>query len=389
MPRHISVTVGHITPVDGFQLGVTEPLYYNENGVQSDDGPFAPPMAASTDVGIAGIRPGVSRSNYSGSINWSTPQVIENVNFTGAASTSLRNITGTGHRIRNFLALGADTQQWPAGGGGILQTTDASCSDIEFEHGTVRPTYPNDRWDGFYGHDFIAYRCLVERTVDAFAFVNQHAAALNAYARGCWGGNLSWYDDDRGAHGDGTHNDWLQQHSGTGGEVDGCAMWGYKWNALNPTNAGGGTTPLVWDSGWDSNRNPQIGQCVITQTAAYFHSQGLLVKRSWLYGGMHTIKVAGLCAISGHSHRFIGNPTIVDCTFMNDDMVDFSTDKLHPFRIDGTDVQINGDTLSTWNSSTPTTVPSDWNVRFANRSSADRKQNVASGRRGQLVFGRI
>ena len=387
----ITVRVGRrFSPSDdAFVLGVTEPRYYNEDGVQSDDGPFAPPMAASTDVGIAGVKPGVTRSNYSGSINWSTPQTLENLNFTGDASVSLRNITGTGHRIRNCKALGYDTQQWPSGGGGVIQTTDASCSDIEFEHVTIRPTYPNDRWDGFYGHDFIAYRCLIERTVDAWSFVNQHAPDVNAYGRGCWAGNLSWYDDDRGVHGDGTHNDILQQHSGTGGELDGCAFWGYKWNALNPTNSGGGTTPLAFDSGWNSNRNPQIGQVILTQTEAYYHSQGLTVKRFWLYGGYHAIKVAGQCSISGHSHRFAGNPTIIDGVFMNDDQVDFTNnDKLYPFRADGTDVQINGDTLSTWGDA-PTTVPSDWNVRFADRSSADRKQNVASGRRGQLVFGRI
>lgn len=374
---------------DGFELGVTEPLYFREGGLASDAGPFAAPLAASTDVGIAGVRPGVSRSNYSGTISWTSPQLIQNLNLTGAAADSLRLMTGSDHIIRNCFIPGLDTASTPTGGGGVIQCNDASCSNLTFEYLTITPTYPNDRWDGVYGHDFTAYRCLIEHTVDAFGIVNQYNAAANVNIRGCWAGNLSWYNDDRGAHSNGTHNDFLQHHSSANVLVEGCTLWGYKWNALNPTNDAGGTTPLAFDSGWSSNRNPQAGQGILESNVAYFHNDNVEYRNLWLYGWEHPIKVTAYCGVSGHGGvRYSPNASVHDIVYMNDDHVNFGgAYEFYPLRTDGADVVFNS-TGGSW-SSTPTTVPSAWNIKWANRSSADRKQNVAVARRGVSVFVRV
>lgn len=370
---------------DGFELGVTEPTYYREGGLASDAGPFAAPLAASTDPGVAGVRPGVTRANYSGSINWATPQLVENKNLTGAAADSLHAMTGSGHTIRNCFVPGLDTPTVPSGGGGVIECKDASCSGITFEYLTICPTHPNDRWDGIYGHDFTAYRCLIEHTVDAFGIVNQYASGADVTIQGCWAGNFSWYDDDRGAHGDGTHNDWLQHHSSANVLVEGSTLWGYKWNTLNPSNSGGGTTPLVFDSGWASNRNPQAGQGILESNVAYYHNDNSEYRTLWLYGFMHPIKVTAYCGVSGHGGtRYSPNASIHDIVYMNDDHVDFGgAVPLKAIRTDGADVVFNS-TGGSWSTS-GTTAPSGWNVKWANRSSADRKQNVDVSRRGASV----
>ena len=387
VPRDIP---GQETP--SFVLGVTMPVYYLETGIPSDAGQFAPPMASLGDPGIAGVIPGVTRSNYSSSINWSTPQVIENKNLTGAAATSLRSITGPDHVIRNCYVPGLDTPYTGTAQGGIVDCRASSVARLRLEHLTIRPTYPNDRWDGIYGHDFTAYRCLIERTVDCFAVLNQYSPNVNVNIEGCWGGHNSWYSDDRGVHTDGTHNDFLQHHTGLYLNVTGCTAWGYKWNTLNTSNlsgTGNGDVLAYTDTSGTlpagAKGTPQIGNVIIDQTEAYYHVGQAYYDSCWIYGGGHVFYPRSKCGVSGHNHKYASNPHFTNITLMNDDQKDFGG-SLHFYTIrpDASN-SLNDMPPGSFPTTGATDTPTSWNCRYANVSNADRKLNVDPSRRGQVL----
>lgn len=376
-----------------FVLGETMPVYYMEGGTPTDAGPFAPPMATLGDPGIAGIKPGVSRSNYSGSINWSSPQNLKDLNVTGAAAVSLRAITGTDHVLSNILCKGLDTPTASPSTGGILDCRASSCARLRFEHITISPTYPNDRWDGIYGHDFTAYRVLIERTVDGFAVLNPYSPNVNVSIEGCWAGNLSWFSDDRGAHADGTHNDLIQHHTGLYLNVEGTTFWGYKWNSLNPTNGSGTGSGEVLN--WTTTSGslpagatsfPQTGNVIIDQTEAYYHVGQANYHNLWIYGGQHVFYARSKCGISSHGgHKYASNPQFKNITLMNDDQKDFGG-SLHTYTIrpDISNV-INDTVLTGYPTNAAVDSPSSWNTVYGNSSSANRMLNVASAKRGTAL----
>lgn len=380
-----------------FVTGVTVPVYYREGGAPSDAGPFTPPIAASTDAGIAGIIPGRARTNYSSTINWSTPQTIKDKNLTGAAVQSLMSagnggfggVTGADHLLSNCLITGPSSSIASTSvTGGYIDLRDTSVARFNAEFVTIRPDFPTDNIDGFYGHDYTAYRCLVERTCDGFAALNKFSANVNVTLEGCWAGHFAWYNYDRGVHTspgtEGTHNDWLQHHSGNYVSILGCTSWGYKWNALNPLNDAAGTTPLAYGSGNSSNRWPQTGQTLLTQTAAYFHVGNVTVDGLWIYGNDTPVKPTSLCAISGHNHQWDSNPSIHNVTFLNDDQRDYGGSlHFYPIRTD-TSERINSQ--GGWPTTGSLTTPAAWNCNYGSSSNADRKLNVSAARRGTPIF---
>ena len=380
---------GSVAPADPpFFLGVTEPVYYREGGLASDAGPYAARNASTTDAGIAGIIPGVSRTNLDLSvtpINWNTTQDLSNLNISGGRL----QIVGPNHRLSNILMTGSNIPAQGPGtaltpNGGWIDCQPASCSNIYIEHTTVRPTYPNDRMDGFYGHDYHAYRCLVEHTVDAYSAANKWAPNVNVRLEGCWGGNFSWFSDDRqadGGHSDGTHNDFCQHHSGNYLTINGCTIWGYKWNALNGTNGSGGTTPLAYNSGNSSNRWPQCGQ-IITQTAAYFHVGNDTINNNFLYGADTALLAGSVCAI--HTTKYGHNVVFLNNTWGNDDHRDYGgTVPTQVIRTDNfAGMTING---TAYGGGTFLAMPDADNNKYSSNSDADRKYNVTTIKRGTSV----
>ncbi|PID98818.1 hypothetical protein CSA80_03860 [Candidatus Saccharibacteria bacterium] len=271
-----------------------------------------------------GVYPTVARTAYTGPTTITTPgTVVEDKDITQYITVNAPDVT-----FRNcYFSAGGDLNH-----GGMVDCKTANCSNIRFYRCTFIPSTCSDRRDAVYGHDYTIERCHIEHTVDGLAVVNQHAAAVNVRVLGNWIGNLSWYADDRGAHADGTHNDCIQMHSGTGLEVVGNAFYGYKYNVLG--------TPAL--DGSADNRHPQVGQIILTQTAAYYHVGDIHVRNNFIWGGANCLKYASRCAISGHNHRYGYDVENVNNIWMDDNQRDYGyTWHFYPIRTDD-EMTING-----------------------------------------------
>jgi hypothetical protein len=273
------------TTADPFVLRATKPVFiYNGH--------------ASNNVGLSAE---VSRTNYSGTINFANGPV----NLTNLNITNLQTVVGTGHRFTNCLFNGSYSGD---SGGGQVIAQDASVKNLRFDFCEFRPSTLGDRYNGVYGHDFTISRSVIRRSVDGLGVYNPHASAVNVSLLGCWVGQLSWYLDDGGAtrpngHLDGTHNDGIQQGSGTNLQVIGNLFNGARYNAVNPTNValdshgammiepGNGLTPLALGLGNDSHQWPQQGNLFLAQHSAYHLVSDIVFEDNWLMNGDHGFKL--------------------------------------------------------------------------------------------------
>lgn len=325
---------------DGFVLGVTVPV---------------------RNVNV-GVYPNVVRTTYTGPTTITTDNtVISDKNITQYITIDAANVTF----INCYFSAGGDLFA-----GGMVNCKTANCSNIRFYRCTFIPSTMSDRRDAVYGHDYTVERCHIERTVDGCAVANQYAAAANVRIIGNWIGNLAWYFDDRngqgnGGHTDGTHNDGVQIHSGTGTWIVGNAFYGYKYNALG--------TPAL--DGTANNLYPQIGHMVLSQTQAFFHVGDIHVNNNFIWGGDIVLNYFSACSIHG-----VRNGYDVECRnniFMDDNQRDWGyTWKFYPIRTDSL-MTINGDGPFATTGATYDTYGNMW---------SSTSPDVSPARRGQPLF---
>jgi len=197
-----------------------------------------------------------------------------------------------------------------------------------FKFCEMEPATPNDRYNGVYGHDFYFYRSVITRTVDAFGLYNPGNPYLNTEIACSWLGNLSWFNDDRQAvgdgHGDGTHNDTFQNGACRRNKVHGCFCQGAKFNTLNPGNitldpltgrdftyaTGNGVTPLDASA---NNRWPQQGQCYLGKADAYYPVNDIEFHHNWLWNFDNGFKL--ISSSTGLGTFLIDNVSVHDNVF--------------------------------------------------------------------------
>lgn len=267
---------------DTFVVGTTKPVFISSGNAANN----------------VGTKYGVSRSNYSGTVNFANgPVNLSNLNVTG-----IQNVTGSGHRFNNVLFSGCYSG---TSGGGLVMCKDSSVSDVRFDFCEFIPSACNDRYNGVYGHDFTLSRSAITHTVDGIGGYNQFSSNVNITVLGCWIGQLAWYDNDND-HTDGTHNDGLQLGSGRFTTVIGTLFNGAKHNALNTTNvtldsagtlscrSGNGVTPLALSMGNSSNRWPQQGQHFLGQHSAYYEISDIVFEDNWLVNGDNGFKLSSI-----------------------------------------------------------------------------------------------
>jgi len=270
-----------------------------------------------------GVYSGVTRTAYSGPTTITTDgTVVQNKNVTQYIDVDAADVTF----INCYFSAGGSLTT-----GGLVNCKTANCSNIRFYRCTFMPSTMSDRRDAVYGHHYRVERCHIERTVDGCAVANQFASNCNVRILGNWIGNLSWYEDDRGAHLDGTHNDGVQIHSGTNTQIIGNAFYGYKYNALG--------TPAL--DGSADNLHPQIGQIVMAQSTAYFHMNDIHVNRNFVWGGGNGFKFSSACGIHGNNDA-VCDPECRDNVWMDDNQRDYGfTWHFYPIRTDD-NMTING-----------------------------------------------
>ena len=320
------------TSPDTFVLGTTMPVWKGTNNVDNN----------------VGCLFGVSRTTV-GSLTQSNGAVHQNLNIPFQVTITQPNQTFINCRF-TFSYIGT-------GNGGMAYVMSSVATNIRFERCEFEPTTPNDRYNGIYGHHFTAYRCAITKTVDGFGVYNQSAQPVQVKVHGSWIGHLSWFDDDRGAHNDGTHNDGIQHGSGTGLEVIGNFWQGAKYNALNPNNCtltadgmsyvianGNGVTPLSEGQPWSSNRMPQQGQIFLTQHSAYFLVDNITYRNNWLwnFGGSAGFKAMSNATYLGPGQkRYIYNIAFEDNIFGGKPFYHGYSYSYIPIRYD-TNIYLNG-----------------------------------------------
>lgn len=321
-----------------FTLGTTRPVWLGSENIANNVGCIA----------------GVPRATVAASsLSYATPGTLfENLNITGWQN----NVVGQNHKFRNCrfnFSYSGDS------GGGMSFLMSSTLSGITYERCEWEPDTPGDRYNGVYGHDFTLYRCAITKTVDGLGVYNSNAQPVNAKIHGCWIGHLAWFNDDRQAagdgHDDGTHNDGIQQGSGTNIEVIGNFWQGAKYNVLNPDNCildadgmgftiqpGNGVTPLALNAGNSSNRNPQQGQIFLSQHSAYFLVNQIVYKQNWLWNFDHGFKIMSNSSYLGAgSHRYITDVVFEDNIFGGTPRDWGSSWKYYPVRYDS-NVTVNG-----------------------------------------------
>jgi hypothetical protein len=193
-------------------------------------------------------------------------------------------------------------------GGGVIymasSALNAPAAPTRFEFCEVEPTNPGDRWNGLYGHDYIAYRSAFSKNVDGFGAYNSSGQPNNVEVSCCWVGNLAWFDKDwtsgrNDGHpdGSGTHNDGIQNGGCPVVNVHGTFFQGAKYNVLNPTNCtltedgldyvlsnGNGVTPLD-EAG--TYGKPQSGNCYIGKADAFAPVDDIIFRKNWVWNFSH------------------------------------------------------------------------------------------------------
>lgn len=305
-----------------------------------------------------GVLPSVTRTTYSGPTTITTNgTIIQDKNISSYITVNAADVSF----INCYFSAGGDLNN-----GGMVDCKTAACSNITFYRCTFIPSTMSDRRDGVYGHDFTVERCHIERTVDGVGVANQFSSASNVHLFGNWIGNLSWYNDDRGAHSDGTHNDGVQVHSGNNIEIIGNAFYGYKYNALG--------TPALDSSA--NNFYPQIGQIVMAKTEAYYHVSDVHVNNNFIWGGDNGLKFGSQCSIHGNYDGGY-DPECRGNTWMDDTQRDYGfTYKFYVIRTDD-HMTINGHGPFPTNGATTDVDGNHWSAT---------SPGVSAGRKGTPVF---
>jgi hypothetical protein len=336
------------TPADPFSLRTTRPVWFGTNDARNN----------------VGCAYGVTRSNYSGNINFSNgPVNISNLNL-----SSLQNVVGSGHRVTNCRFTGSyPISSTNVNGGGVVKCTDASVSDFRMDFCEIEPATPGDRFNGVYGHDFTFSRGAITKTVDGFGIYTaaqggETVRNVNARVEGSWIGFLSWYRDDTSGgtrntnghtDGSGTHNDGIQWGAGYYVYVIGNTFNLAKFNALNPGNvtlnddesytlaAGNGIDVLAESTTWTLHTVPQVGQAFLGQ-----HSVGLVdyvwYEDNWLFNGETGFKVQSNASYLGSTaHRPIAHTSVQRNKFLGRWRDTGGTYHSYPLRTDS-NCTING-----------------------------------------------
>jgi len=337
-------------PTDTFVMDTTRPIWLGTNNPSNN----------------VGCHYGVPRSTVA-SVTQATGKVHENLNITGQVT-----ITQPGQTFRNcrftYSYVGDS-------GGGTVYMMAAILNDgpTTFEFCEIEPNNPGDRYNGLYGHDFVATRCAITKTVDGIGAYNSSRQALNIEIAGCWIGHLAWFDDDRPeatfGHNDGTHNDGIQNGSGAGVSVHGTFWQGAKYNPLNPTNStitsdgmgftlqpGNNVTPLTNNSPTAAQySNVQQSQCYLGAADAYFPVGNIEYHHNWLWNFSTGFK---LSSIGGLGTFVIDNVSVHDNIFGGSWVNDGFSQRYYPIRYD-TNCIVNGVRRSTAGPFTDT-----WNNRW-------------------------
>lgn len=285
---------GH-TPIsaDEFIIGTTQPVWRG---------------TAAPDNNV-GCLPGVARTTVV-SVTQADGAVHTNLTITGKV-----NIAAANQQFYNCRFTYASDGHYT---GGLAQNSSTNDYPVTFERCEFEPSSTWDRYNGWYGHHATLLRCAITKTVDGLGFYNPSGGPVAMQLLGCWVGHLSWYDDDYNvdptgasfpggranghSDGTGTHNDAVQQGSGSTMEVRGCFLQGAKYNALNPANltldsnyinyslsSGNGITPLDDEIG--TYGFAQSGNAILSKADAYAPVTNLTITDNWLWNWGHGVSL--------------------------------------------------------------------------------------------------
>ena len=302
-----------------------------------DSDGFVPNVTIPTILNT-GVKAGVTRTAYTGPTTITTPTVIQDKDI------SVQLINQSVLILINCYdsAVGASGPQ------AMVVNTHVN-ANLYAERCTFRPATYNIYTNSAQGHDMHFYRCYIERTVDGFS------PYANCELDCCYIADLAWFNNDAPVHTDGTHNDGAQHHGGAFLHIHGCAIHGYKFNALG--------TPAL--DGSADNRWPQVGQIVLSQHEAfwvpgYLSSERTLtigtdgypvmstwggapmIHHNWIWGGDSGIKIA---SVTGSRMGTGGARVDIAAWVFNNTWMDYPGTKgytyPYPIRID-TNVYLNG-----------------------------------------------
>lgn len=197
--------------------------------------------------GNTGVLPGVTRTTVNANVTLSTPgEVYADKTVNGYIIVTAANVT-----IRNCLVQGQNSA--PSGAIDMINVKNAAVTNCLIEDVTIAPQFSSYQWQsGITGHDFIARRCNITKTVDGINVFKQSAGTYydtNVIIEQCYIGDLGWWTAATSGvvhtSDTETHNDCIQHQGGSNTIIRGNALVAYfarQYGHFQVTNPASTTT---------------------------------------------------------------------------------------------------------------------------------------------------